>query len=89
MAEVKQVAKDFVNPISWVRTAIAILMAFFIYRAMTKPTQNIVAKKGSTVQVTQVNKTAKFLIPFVEAYVSQESDNKMNTGIRGGVRIEF
>ena len=89
MAEVKQVAKDFVNPISWIRTAIAILLAFFIYKAMTKPTQNIVAKKGSTVQVTQVNKTAKFFIPFAELYGEQRSNSDFSTGIRVGCRVEF
>ena len=54
-----------------------------------KPTQSIVAQKGSNVQVTQINKTSRFFIPFIEGFVEQKSNSDMNTGIRGGLRIEF
>lgn len=58
----------------------------FLFR---KPSQNIVVGKGGTAQITQINKTSRFFIPFVEASVGQSSDSKMDTSIRAGVRVEF
>ena len=54
-----------------------------------KSTQSIIAKPGSHVQVTQVNKQSRFLIPFIEGGVEQNNREQMGTYIRAGVRVEF
>ncbi len=54
-----------------------------------KPTQTIIAQKGSEVKVTQINKTSRFFIPFIEVGVEQRNNADMGTYIRGGVRVEF
>jgi hypothetical protein len=89
MADVKQITKEFVNPISWIRIAFAVLILFGIYKYMTRPTQNITAKPGSNVNITTINKAQRFLIPFIEVYIDQRSNAELGTGIKGGARIEF
>jgi hypothetical protein len=84
--------KPLTHKVSWVTFLIAlVLTGFTIWSAFFKKTtqQLIVAKKGSSVTVTQNNKTSRFFIPFIEAGVEQQSDSKMGTYIRGGIRVEF
>lgn len=87
--KIKRVTKELINPISWFRIILAVVILYGVYKLMSKPTQNIIAKRGSNVQVTQVNKTSRFFIPFIEAGVEQRRDSDMGTFIRGGLRIEF
>lgn len=65
------------------------LIIWGLWIAFNKPTQNIIARRGSTVQVTQVNKTSRFFIPFAEIYGEQRNNSDFSTGIRVGCRIEF
>ncbi|MCK9370620.1 hypothetical protein M0R04_11980 [Candidatus Dojkabacteria bacterium] len=59
----------------------------FLFR---KPSQNIVVEKGGSAQITQINKTTKFFVPFVEVYTMKESgDEGLGYGIKTGVRVEF
>jgi hypothetical protein len=66
------------------------LIFFSIYTIFHKqPNQTIIAKPGSNVSVTQINKQSRFFIPFIEAGVEQRTTQNMGTYIRAGVRIEF
>ena len=71
--------------------ALFVLAGFTIYKAFFVKTsqQMIVAKKGSKVEVTQINKASRFFIPYIEAGVEQRSDSNMGTYIRAGLRVEF
>jgi hypothetical protein len=51
--------------------------------------QNIVAQKGSTVNIKQVTANKRFLIPFVEGGVEARDNQDVGAFIRAGARIEF
>ena len=63
------------------------LISWMCYNALNKPTQTIIARKGSKVTVVQQNK--RFLIPFIEIGAEQRSSSKLATFLRGGVRWEW
>lgn len=74
---------------------VLIIVGFAVWKAFFKKpdptnTQNIEAQAGSNVSVTHIYERKKTLIPFVEGFAEQKSDGeKLNTGIRGGVRFEW
>lgn len=69
------------------------LLGFMVYKSFFQKTnqQQIVAKKGSNVQVTQINKQSRSLNPFVEVGLEKNSDTDQDfdTYIRAGVRWKF
>lgn len=68
------------------------LIGYGIWKAFFKkpePTTAIKAEAGSTVKVTNINKSQRFLIPFIEVGIEQQRNSDLETYIRGGVRIEF
>lgn len=84
----KKVTKDFVNPISWVRIVVVILVIFLAYRYLTRPTQAVKVSKGGVANI--YNSPKRFLIPFIEVYTGKEKNyNDLIYGVRGGVRFEF
>ena len=71
-------------------------LGYLIYRGaealFPKPQkleQNIVAQKGSTVNIKQITANKRFLIPFVEAGVEARDNQDVGAFIRAGARIEF
>ena len=79
---------------TWLKTAgygwrlLLILFAVFvIWRAFFMKTTSVHVGSGGTAIINQAPK--RFMIPFVEGYVGQENDRKMNTGLRAGIRCEF
>jgi hypothetical protein len=95
MAITKEVVVQEVKHSIWRTVSVVCVLAivgavvFGLITLFKKPTQQIIAKKGSNVQVTQINKSKRTFIPFVEGYVDQRSGDKMGTGIRAGLRFEF
>ena len=88
MAELKQVARDFVNPISWVRIIVVLLILFGAFKLMSKPTQNVTIGQGGTAKFYNAGK--RFLIPFVEVFTGKEKNySELNYGMRAGIRFEF
>jgi uncharacterized membrane protein YukC len=71
---------------SW-RILLILALAFILYRAFSPNKTNVTVGKGGTAIINQAYK--RFLIPFVEGYIDQKNDSKMNTGIRAGIRFEF
>lgn len=68
------------------------LIGYGTWKAFFKkpePTTAIKAEAGSTVKVTNINKSQRFLIPFVEVGVEQQSDSDLATYMRAGLRVEF
>ncbi|MDI6732301.1 MAG: hypothetical protein QME16_00010 [Planctomycetota bacterium] len=63
------------------------LVVWGLWFAFNKPTQQVVAQKGS--RVTVIEKPSRFFIPFVEAGISQKSNSELATEIRVGIRVEF
>lgn len=55
--------------------ALFVLAGFTIYRAffMKINQQQIIARKGSNVSVTQINKPSRFFIPFIETGIGKSS----------------
>lgn len=90
---------SFTTGLYWTKTvafcigaAILIFSGLFIWNLFFRksdPSQVVRAGRGSTVTVYQQNDRRKTLIPFVEGYVGENSNEKANTGIRGGVRFEW
>lgn len=98
--DVKEFAKGYVKPSSWWKAfgicskfLIILFIGYCIYRVLfPKPTQQqtIIAKPGSTINVQQKQETKRrTLIPFMEAFVEQSRNVRMNTGVRIGVRVEW
>lgn len=71
--------------------AAVIAAGYGVYNLIFKkePTQTIVAKRGSTVTVNQINSAKRWIIPFVEGWGGVRDDNNFEAGIRVGGRIEF
>ena len=102
MSEMFSWKKLFLSPFTslyWTKTIMFVMggcVLFFVsyglYKAYFRkpdPAQTIRVGKESNVTIIQRNDAKKKFIPFIEAYAGQESDHKMNTGIRGGLRFEF
>lgn len=88
MPDLKQVTKDFVNPISWLRLLIGVLILFGAYKFITRPTQAVRVGQGGVANI--YNQTKRTFIPFIEVYTGKEKNySDLNYGIRGGVRFEF
>ena len=63
------------------------LIGWGLWTAFNKPSQQVVAQKGS--KVTVINKPSRFFIPFVEGGVEQQRSSELATYIRAGLRFEF
>ena len=68
-----------------------LIVVYTVYRAWFAPkqTQQIVVKKGGVATIIQKTERRRTLIPFIEGFVEQSRNDKMNTGIRAGLRIEL
>jgi len=91
---------SFGQLIPWLKTfrfliggVIVIMVIFTIWKAFFDKqqiqNQSIVVQRGAQAIIQQQQKNKRALIPFMEAYVGQDSKSKMNTGLRVGVRIEW
>ena len=96
--DLKKFATGFTQPVEWWKAlsiggkiAIVLLIGFMTYQTffVKKTDQYIKAEKGSNVSVTQINKTRRFFIPFIEGGVEKNSDVNFETYLRGGLRFEF
>jgi cytoskeletal protein RodZ len=72
----------------WILIGFMVWKTFFKKEAPTQQTQ-IHADSGSNVKVTNITKTSRFFIPYIEVGVEQMSNSDMGTYIRGGLRVEF
>jgi len=90
--DLKKFAKGFIQPVNWFKAllfgTIFLIIVLGAYWLFGKPTQNIIAKKGSNVQVTQINKTTKFITPFIEGGRENRSGHS-GWFSRFGVRLEL
>jgi hypothetical protein len=85
--DIRQATKELVNPVSWVRIVLAVVILFGVYKWLTRSTQYVKVGQGGTANI--YNSPKRFLIPFIEAGVEQRKDSDLGTYIRGGVRFEF
>jgi len=91
---------SFGQLIPWLKTfrfligsVIVILIIFTFWKAFFSKqqvqNQQIVVQRGAQAIIQQQQKNRRALIPFMEAYVGQDSKSKMNTGLRAGLRLEW
>jgi hypothetical protein len=91
----KKFGRGFKEPDSWwksfaqgIKFIIILGILYAIYAMFSNPAQTIVAKKGSNVQVTQINKVKRFFTVFAEMGVEHRADGS-GVFTRLGGRIEF
>jgi len=83
--KVKHSASRFASIVPWF--LLIGLIGYGLWIAFNKPTQQVIAQKGS--KVTVIEKPQRFFIPFVEGGVEQQRGSELATYIRVGLRFEF
>lgn len=54
-----------------------------------KQGQKIIIEKGGSAVIQQNQTNRRALVPFMEGFFEQSRNDKFNTGIRAGLRLEF
>jgi hypothetical protein len=95
--DVKKFAKGFIQPVEWwkatstgIKIAIIAIVVIFAYRFLFSKTQTQKTQIGKVQgNVNIIQKSSRFLIPFMEGGIEKRTDIKYDTYIRAGVRFEF
>lgn len=97
--DIKEFGKGFATPSSYwkslsigLKLGMLLIIGYAIYNLIfPKPSQrqDIVVQSGGTATIIQKQENKRRMIPFMEAFIGQSRNERINTGVRCGLRLEF